>query len=164
MHGMTEYQIESNTRQCAVSGRELKAGQRFFSVLLDQDGKFLRKDYSSEAWQGPPEGTFSFWTGKIPAGDTNRVPKIDEETLVDCFERLENEQDPSRVRFRFVLALLLMRRKKLKFEETIHEGDQTLMCLRSSRTRELYRVLDPHLSEDEMAVVQEEVFRVLGWQ
>ena len=66
---MTEYQIEANTRRCTASGRELKPGERFFSVLLDQGGKFQRKDYGSEAWQGPPEGTFSFWTGKIPAGE-----------------------------------------------------------------------------------------------
>jgi hypothetical protein len=32
------------------------------------------------------------------------------------------------------------------------------------RTRNTYRVLNPRLTEEEMAAVQEEVFQVLGWQ
>ena len=64
---MTEYQIQPNTRRCAVSGRELKPGERYFSVLLDEAGKFVRKDYGAEAWQGPPADAFSFWAGRVPA-------------------------------------------------------------------------------------------------
>jgi hypothetical protein len=160
---MTEYQIESNTRRCAISGRELKTGERFFSVLLEQAGKLERRDYSAESWQGPPGGTFSFWSGKIPAADVNRFPRIDEEGLVDCFERLENETSCDRVRFRFVVALLLMRKKRLKFQET-SAGSADYLTLQCGRTGKTYRVVDPHLSEEEMASVQEEVLRVLGWQ
>jgi hypothetical protein len=161
---MTEYEIEANTRRCAVSGRELRIGERFYSVLLERDGKFQRRDYSSEAWQGPPEGAFSFWSGPITAGDQNRLPRIDEETLIDCFERLDNENEPGRVRFRYIVALLLMRRKRLKFEEISKAGDQGILCLRESRSRRLHRVIDPHMTEEEMTTVQEEVLRVLGWQ
>ena len=80
--GMTEYQIDSNTRRCAVSGRELKIGERFFSVLFEESGKWQRKDYSSEAWQGPPQGTFSFWSGRIPAAEQQTLPAIDDEARV----------------------------------------------------------------------------------
>jgi hypothetical protein len=161
---MTEYQIEANTCRCAVSGRELNVGERFYSVLVEQAGKFRRMDYSAEAWQGPPEGTFSFWTGKIPPGGQNRLPRIDEETLADCFQRLENETEPGRVRFRYVVALLLMRRKRFRFEETIKGDDQGVISLRCNRTRQVYRVVDPQMTEEEMAAVQEEVLQVLGWQ
>jgi hypothetical protein len=181
--GMTEYQIDANTCRCAVSGRELKSGERFYSVLLVQAGKLRRMDYSSEVWQGPPDGTFSFWTGRIPLGDQARLPRVDEETLVDCFQRLENETEPGRVRFRYVLALLLMRRKRLKFEETrkasrgaITPGDpnrgalapeaddQDFISLRCNRTGQVYRVVDPQMTDEEMAAVQQEVLGVLGWQ
>jgi hypothetical protein len=161
---MTEYQIDANTRRCAASGRELQVGERFYSVLLEQTGKFERRDYSAEAWQGPPEGTFSFWSGKIPASNSGRLPKIDEETLFDCFERLENDTGVDRVRFRFIVALLLMRKKRLKLEKTITEGSVDCLAVRCRKTGKLYRLTDPRMTEDEMASVQEEVLGVLGWQ
>lgn len=161
---MTEYQIQENTRRCAVTGRELRPGERFYSVLSDENGKFQRRDYSSEAWQGPPEGTFSFWAGRVPAQDEKRRPRIDDELLVDCFNRLEGDTEPGRVNFRYVVALLLMRRKRFKFEEAKSEHGQEFLCLRCVRTRALHQVVNPRLTEEEMAAVQEEVFKVLGWQ
>jgi hypothetical protein len=161
---MTEYQIQPNTRRCASSGRELRSGDKFYSVLREEDGKFVRQDYSGEAWQGPPPGSFSFWTGRIPTGEENRRLPVDEEVLMDCLQRLEGEREPARVNFRYVAALLLMRRKRLKFEEARTEGDREILLLRCVRTRNTYRVLNPRLTEEEMAAVQEEVFKVLGWQ
>jgi len=160
---MTDYQIEGHTRRCAATGRELRPGERYYSVLLDTGGKFVRQDYAGEAWQGPPAGAFSFWAGKVPAKDETRRPRIDDELLSDCFVRLEGETDPGRVNFRYVLALLLMRGKRLKFEEVRTEAGQEFLHLRCSRTRTLHRVVNPQLTEEEMAAVQEEVFKVLGW-
>ena len=161
---MTEYQIQPNTRRCAQSGRELQPGDKFFSVLLEADGKFVRQDYCSEAWPGPPHGSFSFWSGRIPAGEENQRTPIDDELLLDCLQRLEGETEPARVNFRYVVALLLMRRKRLRFEEARTEGEQEILVLRCARTQNTYRVRNPQLNEEEMAAVQEEVFRVLGWQ
>ncbi len=67
---MTEYQIQPNTRQCSVTGRPLQSGERFYTALLEEGDHFLRKDFSLEAWQGPPPGAFSFWTGRV------RPPRI----------------------------------------------------------------------------------------
>jgi hypothetical protein len=161
---MTEYQIEANTRRCAATGRELKAGERFYSVLLDEGGKFVRKDYASDSWQGPPESAFSFWAGRVPAQDERRRPRIDDELLADCFQRLEGETDPGRLNFRYVVALLLMRGKRLKFEEVRTDGDREVLCLRCARTKAVYQVVNPRLAEEEMESVQEEVFKVLGWE
>jgi hypothetical protein len=161
---MMDYQIEANTRRCAASGRELLPGEKFYSVLLDRDGKFIRQDYGSESWRGPPAGAFSFWVGKVPALEEGRRPRIDDDLLADCFHRLEGQTDPGRVNFRYVLALLLMRSKRFKFEEARTEGEQEILCLRCARTRTLFQVVNPRLTEDEMASVQEEVFKVLGWE
>src|SRR5262249_49393958 len=162
--GMTEYQIQPNTRRCALSGRDLQPGEKFYSVLMEVDGKFVRQDYSSEAWQGPPHGSFSFWAGRIPPGEQNQRTVIDDDLLLDCLQRLEGESEPARVNFRYVVALLLMRRKRLRFEEARTEGDQEILVLRCPRTRNTYRVRNPQLGEEEMAAVQDEVFQVLGWQ
>lgn len=161
---MTDYQIQANSRRCTVTGRELKPGETYYSVLIDEAGKFARRDYSDEAWTGPPEGTFSFWAGRVPASGENRRTRIDDDLLVDCFLRLEGQTEPSRLNFRYVVALLLMRRKRFKFEEARMEDDREILTLRCVRTKALYQVVNPHLTEEEMVVVQEEVFKVLGWE
>ena len=114
---MTDYQIQANTRRCAVTGRELRPGERYFTALLDVDGRLIRQDYSNEAWQGPPPEAFSFWTGRIPAQEESRRPRIDDDLLFDCFQRLEGQTESDKINFRYVVALLLMRRKRFKFEE-----------------------------------------------
>ena len=62
-----------------------------------------------------------------------------------------------------IVALLLMRRKRFKFEEARTEGDQEVLCLRCVRTRTRHEVVHPRLTDEELAAVQDEVFKVLGW-
>jgi hypothetical protein len=161
---MTEYQIQPNTRRCIVSGRELKPGERFYSVLLEEDGKFVRKDYAAEGWPGPPSDAFSFWAGRVPPAGARRRPPIDDDMLLDCFQRLEDRRDPAGENFRYVLALLLMRRKRFKFEEARHEDGREILVLRCARTGARHEVADPRLSDEEAAAVQDDVFQAFGWE
>jgi hypothetical protein len=160
---MLDYQIQPNTRRCSATGRELQPGERYYSVLLDEDGKFVRRDYGAESWQGPPPGAFSFWAGRVPTADAKKRPPIDDDLLLDCFTRLEGESDPRRVSFRFVLALLLMRRKRLKLEGAAAEGGDEVLTMRCTRGGATHRVVNPRLTDEQIAEVQEEVFQVLGW-
>ena len=161
---MLDYQIQPNTRRCAASGRELRPGEKYFSALLDEGGKFVRKDYAAEAWQGPPPGAFGFWAGRIPQPDARRRPPIDDELLLDCFGRLEGQEETGRVNFRYVLALLLMRRRRFRFEEAKEEAGREVLCLRCTRTGARHQVVNPGLSDDELTAVQEDVFQALGWE
>jgi hypothetical protein len=161
---MTEYQIQPNTRRCTITGRELRPGERIFTVLLEVGGQFVRQDYSAEVWHGPPDGAFSFWAGRVPADTDSRKPRFDDDLLVECFERLDGQLEPSRVSFRYVVALLLMRRKRFKFEEARSEAAGEVLTVRCTRTGVRHQVVNPGLTPDEMMTVQEEVFKVLGWQ
>jgi hypothetical protein len=161
---MTDYQIQPTSRRCAATGRELMPGERVFSVLLEVGGKLVRKDFAPEAWQGPPADAFGFWVGRVVAPESRRKAPIDDELLLDCFQRLEGQSEASRIRFRYVVGLLLMRRKRFRFEEARKENGQELLCLRCTRTGARHQVLNPCLSDEETAAVQEEVFQALGWQ
>lgn len=160
---MTDYQIQGSTRRCCKTGRELKPGERFHSALLDEKGTFSRLDYSPEGWEGPPPGAFSHWQGKLPKGDKPRRPPIDDDLLVECLTRLEGEKDSSRANFRFVLALLLLRRKRLRLDETRQVDGREVLALRDMKGGAKHEVIDPKLGDGELEVVQDEVFRVLGW-
>jgi hypothetical protein len=161
---MIDYQIQPNTRRCFLTGRELQPGEKLYSVLLEEGGQFVRHDYSAEVWQGPPEGAFSFWVGKVPAPDQNKRPRIDDEMLLECIIRLEGQSDPSRVNFRYVVALLLMRRKRLKFASARTADGLEVLRLCDARGGAEHEVVNPGLADEEMASVQEEVLKVLGWE
>jgi hypothetical protein len=160
---MTEYQIQPHTRRCVATGRELQAGERYYTALLEEGDQFVRQDYSKEAWQGPPPGAFSFWMGNVPPPDQPLKPRFDDDLLEECFQRLDGQLEPSRVNFRYVVALLLIRRKRLRFEQTVEENGVEKLEVSDIRTGARVLVVNPQLTDEQIADVQNEVFRVLGW-
>src|SRR4051794_34175774 len=113
-----DYQIQPNSRRCAATGRELTPGERFYSVLVEDGEQLVRRDYAHEAWTGPPAGAYGFWTGRVPTPSEQAKPRIDDDMLEDCFQRLEGQTDAKRINFRYVVALLLIRRRRFKLEST----------------------------------------------
>jgi len=160
---MTDYRIGPMTRRCAVTGRELQPGERFYTALVDEDGNLVRHDYAPEAWQGPPAGAFSFWAGKVPTATGATKPRFDDDLLEECFQRLQAQDDPAKANFRYVVALLLIRRKRYHFERSTIEEETEWLVLRHPRTGQQVRVLNPRLDDEQMQQTQKEVFEVLGW-
>lgn len=164
MTDMVDYQLQTGNRQCFLTGRILAPGELCYSVLVADGGTLVRRDYSAGAWQGPPTGAIGYWQGKVPAQGAARRQPIDDDVLMECFTRLEGETDAAKVNFRFVTALLLMRRKRLRFEDTRTEDGREMLRLRCVQTKALYEILNPALGDDEIQTVQDEVFQVLGWR
>jgi hypothetical protein len=161
---MTDYQIQAPTRRCAVTGRELQPGEKYVTALLDEGGRFARRDFGPDAWVGPPDNAIAHWAARVPAhGEAAKRPPIDDDLLAECFQRLDGAAEPGQVQFRYVVALLLMRRKRFKFEDVTKDAAGETLILRDIRTGDRYHVADPGLTEEAMTAVQDEVFRVLGW-
>jgi hypothetical protein len=161
---MIDYQLQSPTRQCATTGRELRPGEKYITALLDEGGRFIRRDFAPDAWAGPPENAIGHWAARVPhAGEAAKRPPIDDDMLAECFHRLDGAVDTDRVQFRYVVALLLMRRKRFKFEDVTKDAAGETLLLRDTRTGDKLAVADPGLTPEAMATVQDEVFRVLGW-
>jgi len=162
---MTDLVVPQPTRTCGVSGRVLAAGEKCYTVLAEEAGKYVRTDYAAEAWRGAPPGAVAFWAGRVPASDRPRKPTFNDELLVDWFHHLAGRPEPDRVNFRYVVALLLMRRKRLKFEDaTRSDAGDTVLWVRDAKTGARHAVPDPRLTAEQAAAVQDEVFRVLGWE
>lgn len=59
---------------------------------------------------------FSFWKTTMPLPQQKKKLLVDDSVLMDVFQRMEGKTEPQEVRFRFVLALILMRKRLLKYE------------------------------------------------
>lgn len=160
---MTTYQFQGPARQCTTTGRELRPGEKFYSVLRDVAGHLQRQDYAADAWTEAPTDAIAWWAGRIPEGGRPAKPIINDDLLLDCFQHLTNTTEPARLNFRYVVALLLMRRKRFKFEDVRKLEGHELLIMRDAKNGQRHEVRDPQLNEDEMEAVRDEVFRVLGW-
>lgn len=156
-----QYEIAGTSRRCARTGRELLPGERHMVVLYNRDERLVREDICQVAWQGPPEQAFAWWQSVVPeAGATTKVV-IDDGLLYDCFIRLEGEKEEQKLNFRYVLALWLLRKRKLKFEEIKKDEQGEWLMLREARIKKIHQVLDPHLNEEAIAQTQQEVEQML---
>ncbi|HEY1190603.1 MAG TPA: hypothetical protein VGE74_23420 [Gemmata sp.] len=163
---MTDYDIQGPTRVCALTHRELKPGDRYFAALTESAGKLVRTDYAADAWPGPPPGAVAYWAGKVPpANQKPRKPAVNDDLLLDCFDRLKDTADADGLNFRYVATLLLMRRKRFRFEDASRDANgRDVLIVRDARGGAVHQVIDPRLNDEQIAAVQTEVFRVLGWE
>ena len=158
---MTEYAIQPLSLRCSRTGRELKPGESYYSVLTESEQGFVRTDYCAEAFTGPPEGAIGFWRSVVSHGTKERRTVIDASVLMDCFVRLADTDDPYKRNFRFILALLLLRRKALKLVGSVREAGVDMLVLRAHTGSDEYRVINPDMSEEQLAAMQSEVEKVL---
>lgn len=152
---MVEYDIQRCTRKCAVTSRELKPGESIYSVLVVSGAQVVRQDFSAEGWAGPPENSLGWWKSVVEGG--SRKPHwAPHEVILHYFEQLEN--DPAKADLRYVLALLMIRRRIARSEGTEVDacGRETLRLF-CPRNETEYRVpvISPASSERAEAIQQE---------
>ena len=157
---MMDYEVQRCTRHCAATGRELKPGETFYSVLLVEGANVVRHDYAAEAWPGPTEGALGWWKSLVPSGDPKRTHWAPNDVMLDLFEQLESQ--PARHDFRYVLTLLLIRRRVLRLEETERDAAGHEIMLLSCPKRETdYRVAVVLPDDQRAAAIQEELQQLL---
>ena len=132
---MAQWEVERATGRSTVSGRPLEEGEEFYSVLLEEGETFRRVDYGLDEWEGPPEGAFCHFRTRMPIRQKRKRLLVDDEVLLAFFTRLARETEPVRVQFRFVLALILMRKRLLKYEGTEQREGQEVWRMLLTRDR-----------------------------
>ncbi len=155
-----DYNIHRTTRRCASTGRALEEGEEFFTALFVEGAELVRKDYAREAWQGPPEGTLGWWKARIPRKEDTKARLAPDEVLLQLFHELEEQ--PQKQDLRFVLALLLVRRRLLKWEEPERNDDgHEVLVLSCPRDGGIYRVAAEVPDDARAAEIQDELARLL---
>jgi hypothetical protein len=159
---MADWEIARTTGQCNQCQAELKEGDEYYGVLFEAAEGFERKDFCPGCWeQGSPEG-FCFWKSRVPIKETKKEKLlVDDDVLINFFERLDQQTDPLRVRFRFVLALLLMRKKLLRYEQTITDGENEHWQMRLTKTNALHQVFNPKMDDEQIAAVSSQLGVIL---
>ncbi len=96
----------------------------------------------------------------MPGPDMSRVHWAPNDVMLNFFEQLEN--DPQRADMRYVLSLLLVRRRILRIEDTEHdEEDRATMILSCSRNDNEYNVAVIEPESERIEPIQQELGKML---
>jgi len=166
--------IPRNERVCAECAKAFEPGDALFSALYLEDNLFVRRDRCPDCW-GPRKGggEFSYWRTVVPEPEDPARKKrridamLDPQVLFDVFREMTDDPDPRKRRFRFVLSLMLVRRKKLRFvsiaKRKMADGQQDCLVLKQKGrgARLSFDVVDVRLSEEEAVAAQREVGQLL---
>ena len=133
---------------------------------LPEDIGFDRRDYSIEAWesQGPPDDVFSYWKTTVPDPEARHGILVDDAVLWDLFESLADDTRRRRQAYRFILALILMRKKLLKYIGRTGQGEDERWLMRpkgAGPEQAPVEVIDPHLTDDDVRELTEQLGEVL---
>lgn len=153
-----DFNIRPVAKACAKSGRTFRPGDECWSVLFEKDGQLVRQDFSAEAWSGPPAGAIGHWRCQIPESVDAGRPKLDADSLFDYFLQLSDSPNIVQQQYRYVLALLLLRKRRLILEQVIDIDDRPTMHLVGSGGEGPFDVPEEELSEDQIERLQHQLF------
>jgi hypothetical protein len=155
-----DFEVQRFTRRCAKTGRELDPGETFYSVLLVDGPNVVRRDYCVESWEGPPEKSLGWWRSQVPDPRETKPNWAPSDVLLHYFTQLEQQSEHADTRY--ILALLMIRRRLLRIEETVvdERGRQTLVLF-CPRDETEYQVRVTALSEQRAIEIENELARLL---
>jgi hypothetical protein len=111
---LLEFELQRCTRRCAATDRELAPGDLCYSVLEEAGAGVVRRDFSPDGWTGAPDDAIGWWKSRIPEPTAKKIKLAPNDVLLELFESLADRPEQSDLRY--VLALLLIRRRVLRVD------------------------------------------------
>ena len=162
-------EIPRCTKFCAATGQEIAPGQTVFSVLLEEEGNYKRIDYSHDGWKNRPKNsgtaenlTLGWWKHQLPISTDKKAKLAPNEILLSLFEQLAEQ--PDKQDLRYVLALLLIRRRvfRLESEEKATDGQPLdKMTIYHSKTDTTYEIFVAVAEQERMEQLQNELAHLI---
>jgi hypothetical protein len=157
------YDVARPLGKCAVSGAMIAPGDKFVAALRETPAGLERLDISLGCWEGfDRAGILAFWQTTMPTAEQKKKLFVDDSILCELFERLASTQEPAKLNFRFVLGLILMRKRLLVYESTKHVGKDEIWCVRMKGRTDLLDLMNPRLDEAQIAEVSAQLGEILN--
>ena len=158
----TEWHMPRPGQVCAGCARGFEPDETFRALLFETPSGYERRDYCAGCT--PPErpAPIGTWRTRRPAPVTKKVQPFDREAIYSFFLRLEDPDRPEQVQFRFVLAVLLWRKKFLKFERSLAVEGCECWEFSTRGSPDTHRVERPDLAEDQLERLGQQLEQLLA--
>lgn len=160
-----DWTIQSRSHACAATGRTFNEGEYFYTLLFMENGVFRREDLSEEAFKARNENVqpFSHWRAKYVPPPPPQQETVSKQTAEDLLRQYMDEGSEEHGNARYILALMLERKRILKEVEVKRNDDGSLLRVyEHTKTGEVFIIPDPQLRLDQVAAVQAQVAGYLG--
>jgi len=159
---MDEWEIEKPLGQCWGTGKNIEYGEEYFAALVESEEGLQRRDFCAEYWQDKKPEVFCYWKTKLPHPDQKKQIFVDDEMLMAFFERLGQEAEQEKINFRFVLALILMRKRRLKYDSSkIEDGNEVWRLRIVGGDKQFVEVTNPNLTEEQIDQLSSQLSQIL---
>ena len=139
----TKWTIGRRQPVCAASGRAFDDGERHVSLVEVEGGELRRSDLSLAAWrareQSGAEAPLFWWMTRHRVNPARTV-QLDLEGLEQLFQRLEGRPETPVRELRYLLCLLLMRKRRLSIDRIERGPEGERMVVKRPRRDERYEV------------------------
>ena len=149
---------------CSVTGAPLLPDQPFMAALRETPAGFDRLDVTLDAWPAVPrDDVVAFWRTVMPKPNAKRKQfAIDDGALCDLLERLEGVESNDKRCFRFVLALILMRKRLVIYDGSRFEENAEIWSIRIRGREGAFNLVDPKPTEEQIAAVSGQLGEILN--
>jgi hypothetical protein len=157
------YDVPRAGGKCSVTNKDIAPGEKFMAVVRETPEGLERLDISLDAWpQFERANLLGFWQTTMPHPEEKKRLFVDDEVLCNLFERLADASEPAKVNFRFVLALVLMRKRFIVYENTRHESGRDIWVVRMKGKDQRMDLVDPKLDEKQVTEVSQQLGQILN--
>lgn len=160
-----DWEIKGRSHVCTATGKKFAQGEFFYTLLFkERGGHFRREDLCEDAFQQRDKSAtpYSFWRTKFEAQPAPPPEPIGKESAEDLLRRLMGEEGQEHASARFILALMMERKRIFKPIESKEEDGRLLNIYLHAKTGEVFVIPDPGLRLDQIEAVQMEVAELLG--
>ncbi len=148
---------------CVVCGEAIGPGEKFMAALVETPAGFGRADCSMGCWEKfDRKDVVAFWQTVMPQAQEKKKLFVDDEVLCDLFARLNAVEEPAKLNFRFVLGLILMRKRLVIYDSTRHETGREVWQVRLKGREGVLDLVNPKLGEQEVREVSEQLNEILS--
>ncbi len=161
---MSDWEINKPLGQCFGSGRRIEHGQEYFGALVVAEEGLQRRDFCAEYWLSEKPDVFCHWKTRLPEPGQKKQLFVDDQMLMTFFERLARETDQEKIDFRFVLTLILMRKRLLKYSESRTEDGKEIWRLRipgDKSAEGMVEVVNPQLDAEQIERLSSQMGEIL---
>lgn len=161
-----DWSIQARGVACSVTGIPFEAGQYFHTLLFDDKTVMRREDLSEESFkQRAPDAPqpFSHWRSKFEPAPPKAPEALGKQTAEDLLRNYMADPNPGLANVRYILALMLERKRQLKEIEVRKNEDGSLTRIyQHGKSGEVFVIPDPGLKLSQVAEVQSEVADLLA--
>ena len=147
----TDWEMPKRGELCAACDKSFEPGDEIRAYLFESPEGYERRDYCLNC--KPPDEPFAIgsWQTRRPLPAIKKNQVFDRAAMLNFFERLVDADTPAKQQLRFVLGLLLWRKKIVKFDHSgAAEDGRELWHFTVSRTGAEYIVVRPALDEEQL--------------